>query len=450
MPTNTYVALDKATVSGTATTSITFSSIPATYTDLVVIANVKYSIADTNFSIQLNGDTGSNYSATLLYGTGSAAGSYRATGATSIEAGAYAYPGTEWTTTRVQIQNYSNTTTNKTLLSRADASTGQTRAIVGMWRNTAAVNSVTVVLPAYLSPTYVAGSTFSLYGIASEAAGAKATGGYITSDANYYYHTFFSTGTFTPLQALSVDCLVLAGGGAGGNTAGGGGGAGGGYRTGASLSVTATNYTVTVGAGGAIDTNPPSAGGSGSDSVFSTITSTGGGGGGGGNVGNPARNGGSGGGGGVTGDLVSSARGLGNTPSTSPSQGNNGGTSLGVGSGATRRYTGGGGGGSGAVGSNADGTNAGNGAVGTATSFIGTSVTYAGGGGGGAGRESSASSVTRGTGGTGGGGGGADSGNDSVAGSTNTGGGGGGGDQVDSKLPSNGGSGVVIIRYPKA
>ena len=450
MATNTYVALDKITV-GSAVASVTFSSIPSGYTDLVIVGNLGTTSGSANIALQVGNttiDTGSNYSFTNVNGDGSSAASSRASNQAQIYIDYSAYPTTTLTSTYIwQVQNYSNTTTNKTVLGRSNTASRGTNATVGLWRSTAAINTIKLDTQ---STTFLSGSTFSLYGIASEETSAKATGGMVTSDSTYWYHTFTSTAAFVPKQSLSCDYLVVAGGGAGGNTAGGGGGGGGGFRTGDSLAVTATNYTVTVGAGGAIDTNPPAAGGSGSDSVFSTITSTGGGGGGGGNVGNPARNGGSGGGGGVTGDLVSSARGLGNTPSTSPSQGNNGGTSLGVGSGATRRYTGGGGGGAGAVGSNADGTNAGNGGVGTATSFTGTSTTYAGGGGGGAGREGSASSVTRGTGGTGGGGAGADTGNDSVAGTTNRGGGGGGGDQVDSKLPSNGGSGIVIIRYLKA
>ena len=65
-------------------------------------------------------------------------------------------------------------------------------------------------------------------------AGAKATGGTITTDGTYWFHTFTSSGTFTPTQSLTADMVVVAGGGGGGgggrgasgSTAGSGGGVG--------------------------------------------------------------------------------------------------------------------------------------------------------------------------------------------------------------------------------
>ena len=47
---------------------------------------------------------------------------------------------------------------------------------------------------------------------------AKATGGTVTSDSTYWYHTFTSNGTFVPNQSLSVEYLIVAGGGGGGGT----------------------------------------------------------------------------------------------------------------------------------------------------------------------------------------------------------------------------------------
>jgi len=75
----------------------------------------------------------------------------------------------------------------------------------------------------------------------------KATGGTTVLSNGYWYHTFTSSGTFTPLQSLTVDLIVMAGGGAGGSAYAGGGGAGG-FLDFTSQSVTATGYTVTVGA----------------------------------------------------------------------------------------------------------------------------------------------------------------------------------------------------------
>ena len=125
-----------------------------------------------------------------------------------------------------------------------------------------------------------------------------ASGGTITQSGGFTIHTFTSSGTFTPNTIGTVEYLVIAGGGGSGTSGGGGGGAGG-YRTATGFSVAATGLTVTVGAGGAENTN-------GANSVFSTITSIGGGrGSAGGSV--TASIGGSGGGGGR--DNVASAAG---------------------------------------------------------------------------------------------------------------------------------------------
>jgi hypothetical protein len=74
-----------------------------------------------------------------------------------------------------------------------------------------------------------------------------ATGGTITTFGAYKLHVFTSSGTFTAEASGSVDVLVVAGGGAG-NAAGGG--AGGLVYT-ANHAVTAQDYTITVGGGGA-------------------------------------------------------------------------------------------------------------------------------------------------------------------------------------------------------
>jgi hypothetical protein len=158
---------------------------------------------------------------------------------------------------------------------------------------------------------------------------------------NFKVHTFTGPGTFTVSCAGNaqgsnlVDYLVIAGGAAGGNDGAGGGGAGG-YRESSgtasgsytasplgsgvtALLAPATDYPITVGAGGTGAGSPILTGNSGSNSIFSSITSAGGGGGGAGN-GTPGDGvaGGSGGGGGRQ---SPGAGGAGNTPPVSPSQG---------------------------------------------------------------------------------------------------------------------------------
>jgi len=313
-------------------------------------------------------------------------------------------------------------------------------------------------------------------GLQSEAPTAQyitATGGTITTDGNFKVHTFTSPGTFTVCSvgnacgSNSVDYVVVAGGAAGGRGAcnsgnsGGGGGAGGfreGYNPGSytasplattALPVSATSYPITIGAGGSAPPFPapsgtvtPSAGGNGSNSIFSTITSTGGGGG--GNRSEPVTGnangapGGSGGGG-----AASQSGGTGNTPSVSPSQGFPGGT-------ATCSVSGGGGGATVAAASSPPNTSTAGGA-GATTSISSTPTAYSGGGGGGASTNNGTNGgpSTGAAGGTGGGGKGSDDDNsNAVAGTTNTGGGGGGGGGSNPGSGSaNGGSGIVIIRY---
>jgi len=450
MATNTYVALDKVTV-GTATTSVTISGIPATYTDLVAVIQSTTSSPAPSTSLQFNGDTTSNYSHTYLTGDGSSASS----GRNSTDRALVAYNGTVGSnpnTVVVNIMNYANTTTYKTFLSRASNATYGTDAVVGMWRKTPeAINSIT-----FLTGTtgFAAGSTFSLYGIAAASVGAKATGGTIYSDDQYYYHVFGSTGTFTPLQSLSADVFTLAAGGGAGGELGGGGGAGGLLYNG-SQSLTTTGYTCTVGAGGAGGSGANSQGTQGSNSSFIggalSITATGGGYGGSGGTGasGTGGNGGSGGGSGTRNSFTAS----GGTGTSG--QGNNGGNTTNTSSYSYPDIGAGGGGGVTAVGGNNNVGTGGIGGAGTSTysswgiaTGTGQNVSgvyyYGGGGGGGAGSANGVAGI----GGGGTGYGSTTTGGAGTPGLATTGGGGGGGGGNPGSGGA-GGSGLVIVRYAK-
>jgi hypothetical protein len=454
MATNTYVALDKITVSGSSTNTVTLSAIPQTYKDLVIVcAGTQASLTD--MAIRFNGDTAGNYSKTLFYGTGSATGTANYTTANQIFV---TYQSTTQANTLIHIMNYTSTSVQKTVLAQGSATGTGVQLNSGAWRKSPleAINSITV-FPAS-GANFSDGYTVSLYGIAAEATSPapKATGGAIYDDALYYYHVFGSTGVFTPSSTLSCDYLVVAGGGGGGGQQGAGGGAGG-VRAFASASLSATNYAVTVGAGGpgGGGNATTSRGSSGNTSTFNSNSVSGGGGGCGNGTYGAALSGGSGGGGGINNNTA----GAGNTGGYSPVEGYAGGTGAGNG--------GAGGGGAGGVGVSVSGLIAGNGGVGsfqynainfsswlTATG-VGQNVsgTYyvAGGGGGG-----NYSGYTVGTGGFGGGGTGStlEAGTPvwSQRGSANTGGGGGGGGQTsnDTAYGGAGGSGVVIVRYLKA
>lgn len=448
---NTYVALDTKSLSGISSITFNLAGISG-YTDLVlVIQGVSSANQPANFRVG-NGsvDTGSNYSRTGLSGNGSTATAYTGSAENYFYTDNASNANGD-ATSITQFQNYSNTTTFKTILNRNGSVSNNVRAIVGLWRSTAAINIISADFGATLT-----GGTASLYGIANADQGAaKATGGIITEDSQYWYHTFGASGAFIPKQSLTCDVLVVAGGGGGGwrQNAGGGGGAGG-LRN-ATQSLIATSYAVTVGAGGVASTGSQVVGGKGNNSVFNTTTSTGGGGGGsgfGGSGGNAATGGSGGGGWAIDGTNFGLAGAAGNQGGYSPVEGFAGGTAAVVssfGSGA-------GGGGSAAVGGNGGTTGGAGGAgtsaysswgivTGTGQNVSGT-VYYAGGGGGG--RDDRAGNNAGGAGGVGGGGRGGGQPGDAQSGAVNTGSGGGGGYNGGS-IQSTGGSGIVIIRYAK-
>jgi hypothetical protein len=145
---------------GSATASVTFSSIPSTYTDLVIVVNGTMSASENSLGMRVNGDTGSNYSSTAIYGDGVSAASLRQVNDTKMYLGRATSVNNS--TSLIYVQNYSNTTTNKTVLSRGN-STAIVMGTVSLWRSTAAITSITI--SDYASSNFNTGSTFTLYGI---------------------------------------------------------------------------------------------------------------------------------------------------------------------------------------------------------------------------------------------------------------------------------------------
>jgi hypothetical protein len=150
-----------------AINTYTLSNIPQTFTDLVlVIGSIRDSAAGSSIvAIRYNGDTGSNYSCSYI-GASGAGGLFsgRRTNDTGIWLGGMYSPRG---TFRINISNYSNTTTNKTSLSRQDfygTAYEAVGAYVGLWRSTAAITSITVY-SIDISPNFDVGTTFTLYGI---------------------------------------------------------------------------------------------------------------------------------------------------------------------------------------------------------------------------------------------------------------------------------------------
>lgn len=158
----TYEPIQTTTLTS-AQATVTFSSIPSTFTDLVLITNTASQLASGSEHIlcYFNSDTGTNYSSTYLYGTGSAAISGRDTNKTGVFIGRHEQ--TELGTGITHIMNYANTTTNKTVISRGGLAGGITIAYVSLWRSTSAITSLSMT--PYLGTTFDSGSSFTLYGI---------------------------------------------------------------------------------------------------------------------------------------------------------------------------------------------------------------------------------------------------------------------------------------------
>jgi hypothetical protein len=327
---NTLTLIQAVTVGAGGAASIDFTSIPQTYTDLCVKFSVRCATSANiqQVYIRFNNNSSSIYSNRRLYGYSNAAGSVGATSSSSASinwtSGSSATAST-FGSGEMYIPNYAGSSTYKSFYAElASENNSATEAVTGMtaglFEATTAITQINIIGES----NFVQYSTAYLYGVVSAAVGAKATGGNIISqDADYFYHTFTSSGTFTPTQSLTVDTLIVAGGGGGGYFSGGGGGGAGGLQYG-TLSVTATGYAVTIGAGGTTPYTSAGAGGDGNNSSFSATYVANGGGGGGGQGALNGRNGGSGGGaatGGSTGGTATQS-------STSPltGYGNNGGS----------------------------------------------------------------------------------------------------------------------------
>jgi len=168
----TYDVISTQTLASTSAT-VTLSSISQLYTDLVLVTQSRASTTgtyDTDIGIRFNGDTSLVYSRTAMYGEGSNASSFRATGEGCIFGAVHPLSsGTAnvWGIANYNIMNYSQANTYKTVLVRSScngASADDVRALVGLWRGTpAAITSLSLILAS--GGSFAIGSTFTLYGI---------------------------------------------------------------------------------------------------------------------------------------------------------------------------------------------------------------------------------------------------------------------------------------------
>lgn len=158
--------------SGTGT--VTFSSIPTGYTDLLIVVRGRgtYSANEVGVQVTFNGDTGANYDSEYLQANSSTVSAGATTGEAFANCGAI--PAANSTASnepghsKVTVFDYKGTTFTKKFAGdngwrTADSAAGTiTRQVFGNWSSTSAITSVTVALS---NGNYVSGSKVSLYGI---------------------------------------------------------------------------------------------------------------------------------------------------------------------------------------------------------------------------------------------------------------------------------------------
>lgn len=161
MPTPTYTLIQEQVLASPAA-SVTFSSIPQTYKDLVLETQAVNSAGVQHVYARFNGDSGTNYSQTYMTGNGSAASSGRDTSVDRMmvslatnSVNGYGY---------ASLMNYSNSSVNKTVLVDQGMASWGIRPAAGLWRNTTAITSITLN-PDNGGTNFTAGSTFRLWGI---------------------------------------------------------------------------------------------------------------------------------------------------------------------------------------------------------------------------------------------------------------------------------------------
>ena len=162
----TYEPLATTTLS-TGAANIDFTSISGSYTDLKIVWLAQN--ANSEFpSLRINGDTGTNYSRTVLYGNGASAASSRQTSQTQINMGAdVAIPtsGNTFCMIMIDIFSYAGST-NKTVLfnyTNDRNGSGEVNRGVGLWRSTSAITSIS--LKSRDGTNFAIGTTATLYGI---------------------------------------------------------------------------------------------------------------------------------------------------------------------------------------------------------------------------------------------------------------------------------------------
>jgi hypothetical protein len=167
---NTYDLITSTTVGAGGVSAITFSSIPATYTDLIVKLSGRSTSSGGDCSVTFNGNN-TSYSSRVMYGDGSAVSSSSTASAASATWGAGAINRSTTTSntfanTDIYIPNYANSSSKPLSTDSAEENNGSQAyqmIVTSLWGNSSAITSITLTPSS--SGNFVQYSTATLYGI---------------------------------------------------------------------------------------------------------------------------------------------------------------------------------------------------------------------------------------------------------------------------------------------
>lgn len=154
--TATYDLLASSII-GSTVSSVTLSSIPSTYRDLILV--VTKPSGDYRVSLRFNGDSSASYRIVSMQGYGTGTVSYQSATQTYVWAPLFNSGGNSPNLTIFQIMDYAQTDKQKSVLSRTNISPNFVTAEVSRWDNNSAINSI------YIEPDLTTGTTIYLYGV---------------------------------------------------------------------------------------------------------------------------------------------------------------------------------------------------------------------------------------------------------------------------------------------
>jgi len=163
----TYEPIATQTV-GSATASVTFNSIPQTYTDLVIVGRlVEDTGGNNNCLMRFNSDSGTNYSSNGFQVSNATPGAYKGNNSTGLGLSYGNANSGRIPQFVMHVMNYSNSSYYKTALLRNGTGVdtgGWTNLSTGSWRSTSAVTTISF----HTTNTNLGvGTTFTIYGIAA-------------------------------------------------------------------------------------------------------------------------------------------------------------------------------------------------------------------------------------------------------------------------------------------